>query len=189
MGGRQVAAGLLGASVLALLLAPTGLPDDYSWTAHTLSEAAAQGVPGAWVARVGLALLGAGVLVLAGWADRWGPGGRVLHGLFGGCLVASAVLPTRSWVETAAFDPTLDTLHSIAATVMGFAFAFGVVTVAVAQRRRRALDVASVAASVLLPLGMMVVPELAGLLQRAMFGTAYLWFGSELVSRPPESPP
>lgn len=189
MGGRRFVVGLLGASILALLLAPMGLPDDYSWMAHTLSEAAAQGVPGAWTARVGLALLGASVLVMAGWVSRWGPGGRMLHGLFGGCLVASAVFPTRSWVDTAAFDPTLDTLHSIAATVMGFAFAFGVVTVGVAQGRLRALDVASVAASVLLPLGMMAAPELAGLLQRAMFGTAYLWFGSELITRPPTSTP
>lgn len=170
---------MLALSAVLLMLAPAAVPDDYSWVAHTLSEAAAQGVPGAWVARLGLALFGAGVLALSWWSPSWGLAGRVLHGVFGLALVASAVFPTRSWVEGAAYDPMLDAAHSVAATGMGFAFALGVVSVAVTRRRVQVLDVAVVAASVGLPLGMLAAPGAAGVLQRAMFALAYAWYGLE----------
>lgn len=179
MHARAVALlGLLVSAVL-LLLAPLAVPSDYSWVPHTLSEAAAQGVPGAWVARLGLALFGVAVLVLARRLSVWGVAGRSLHGLFGLCLVASAAFPSRSWVDVAPFNATLDTLHSIAATAMGFAFAIGVVCVAVSRRRVRVLDGLVVAASVALPLTMLAQQDTAGLWQRAMFGLAYAWFATE----------
>lgn len=134
---------------------------------------------GAWVARLGLALFGVAVLVLARRLSVWGVAGRWLHGLFGLCLVASAVFPSRSWVDVAPFNATLDTLHSIAATAMGFAFAIGVVCVAVSRRRVRVLDGLVVAASVALPLTMLAQQDTAGLWQRAMFGLAYAWFATE----------
>lgn len=172
--------GLLASSIL-LVLAPLAVPSDYSWVRHTLSEAAAQDVPGAWVARLGLALFGVTALVLARLVPGWGEAGRALHGLFGLCLVGSAVFPSRSWVEEAPFDTTLDTLHSIAATAMGFAFAFGVVSVAVNRRRAGVLDVLVVVASVTLPLAMSSWPDSAGLWQRVMFALAYAWFATEAL--------
>ena len=44
---------LLGAALLAILLAPLAMPDDYSWVELGVSESAAQGLEGAWVARIG----------------------------------------------------------------------------------------------------------------------------------------
>lgn len=83
----------------------------------------------------------------------------------------------------ASFDATEDLLHSVAATGMGFTFAAGVLVVGLgrirAGGRMTAADVAALAASVLLPLGMSAWPELAGLLQRAMSATAYLWYALE----------
>ena len=68
---------------------------------------------------------------------------------------------------------------------MGFAFAFGVV--AVSLRRlpgdwaRRAFDLIAVATSIVIPLSMSFWDDRAGVLQRAMFLVAYLWFASEAV--------
>ncbi len=73
--------GGLGLSAVALAVAPLFVPSDYSWTSHTTSEAAAQGIEGAWMAQLGFLLLGLAVMVLStGAARRWGVGGVVLHG-------------------------------------------------------------------------------------------------------------
>ena len=50
-------------------------------------------------------------------------------------MVATAVFSTRPWVATAAFDPLEDTLHSVAATLVGFCFALGVLAVGIGCNR------------------------------------------------------
>jgi hypothetical protein len=176
----------LGASAVALGLAPVLMPDDYSWVANTTSESAAQGLDGAWLGRLGLWLFGLSVLLAASvLASSWGAVATSLHATFGVLLTASAVFSTRSWREGAAFDRTEDALHSVAATAMGFAFAIGVAVVVVrlgGQRPwRRAAGIVAVAASVVLPLGMALWPDVRGVLQRAMFAVAYLWYGLEVT--------
>jgi hypothetical protein len=178
----------LGGSALALLLAPGLMPDDYSWWAHTTSESAAQGVPGAWLARLGFVLFGVAVLLLAVSARRaWGVAGAALHGTFGVAMLATAAFSARSWVPDAAFRPTEDLVHSVAATVVGFAFALGVVAVLLhnrrGRRRRWALDLTAVVASIVIPLGMVAVPGAAGALQRLMFMVAYAWYAVEAIGR------
>jgi hypothetical protein len=184
-----VVVGLAG-SATALLLAPTLMPDSYSWLAHTTSESAAQGVEGAWLARLGFVMFGLSVLLLAAITRRvWGHVGATLHAVFGLSMLATAAFSTRSWVPDAPYDPTVDTLHSIAASAIGFAFALGIVAVAVRARRaglRRwwLLDLTALLASVLLPLGMLLRPDAAGLLQRSMFAIAYAWYVAESLRRP-----
>jgi hypothetical protein len=59
--GRAATLGVLGllvAALVALAAAPWALPASYSSAKHGLSEAAAQGVDGAWVARTGFILFG-----------------------------------------------------------------------------------------------------------------------------------
>lgn len=55
---RGTAVSLLILSVLALLFAPSQMPASYDWVQHTTSESAAQGIEGAWVARLGFMLFG-----------------------------------------------------------------------------------------------------------------------------------
>lgn len=177
----------LGASALALALAPLLMPDSYSWLSHTTSESAAQGVDGAWLARAGLLWFGLSVLLLAtACRAAWGVAGTWLHVGFGVFMVAASVFSTRSWQPGVAYDPVEDALHSVAATAMGFAFAVGVVAVllaaAPAQRWRRwPFDLFAVAASVLLPLGMVALAGASGALQRVMFAVAYAWYASEAI--------
>jgi hypothetical protein len=96
----------------------------------------------------------------------------------------TAVFSTRPW-QPGAFDRTEDTLHSVAATAMGFAFAIGVLATFAHARwqgtpRRGALDAVAVGASVLLPLGMAWWSTAGGVLQRVMFLIAYLWYAGDV---------
>lgn len=175
----------LAVSVFALAVAPAVMPPSYEWLSHTTSESAAQGVPGAWVARLGFVGFGAGVVLLAGGAVAgWGKVGALLHATFGIAMVATAAFSVRPWDPALPFDRVEDLLHSVAATGMGFAFAFGVFAVALRRPRgaRRWHDVVAIVASVVLPLAMVAVPELAGLLQRGMFVVAYAWYGGAAVA-------
>jgi hypothetical protein len=99
-------------------------------------------------------------------------------------MIIVASFSIRSWEAGAPYDSTEDLLHSIAATIMGFAFALGVVVVAGARRagggRVSALDVLAVLVSVVIPIAM-TATDSAGVLQRLMFLTAYLWYGREVM--------
>ena len=181
---RVVAGAALFGSAVALAAAPAALTDSYSWIEHTTSESGAQGVQGAWVARTGFLLFGLSVVRIARLRrPLWGQSATALHLVFATCMMAVAAYSARSWIPTAAFDSTEDLLHSIFATLMGFAFAFGVAAVALERRRDdgswRFLDVAAVTASVVLPLGMSIDGSVDGVLQRVMFAIAYLWFVRE----------
>jgi hypothetical protein len=183
-------------SALALGIAPVLMPSSYDWLAHTTSESAAQGVPAAWVARMGLGLFGASVLaVVAVAASRWNAAARVLHVGFALAMVATAAFSARSWDASVPYSELEDLAHSVAATVMGFAFAFGVFAVSLGRRQwgaRRSFDVVAIVASVVLPLGMLGLPDLAGLLQRLMFVIAYAWYAAEAIAassrRGPQEP-
>ena len=183
-----LAATLLIGSALALTAAPAAMPDTYSWIRHTTSESAAQGVSGAWIARLGFLLFGLAVAWLAVDDRRaWPPITRGALVAFGVSMVATAAFSTRPWWSGAAFDPTEDLLHSITATTMGFAFAIGLAAHAVTRRgdrARLAVDVLGITASVVLPLAMSILPDWAGLLQRLMFAIAYAWFIVDVLRQP-----
>jgi hypothetical protein len=174
-------------SAAALLAAPGLMPAGYSWLTHTTSESAAQGLNGAWLARLGFILFGLAVVWLASFRSSvWARAAVWCHLAFGVCMLGTAAFSHAPWLDGVPFDPVEDLLHSITATVMGFAFAFGVVA-RFLQRERgdkwgRALDATAVAAAAFLPLLMATQPEIIGLLQRVMFGTAYVWYGREAIA-------
>ena len=183
---KLLAVGLLIVSALALLLAPLMMPDSYSWLRHTTSESAAQGITGAWLARLGFLLLGLTVIWLAErLSDSWSLPVRLLHRAFGLFMVGAAVFSSKPWLPNLPYDPIEDALHSFTATAMGFAFAIGV-GLRLWQREQGRLgcilDVAAIVASVAIPLAMSALPEWDGLLQRGMFTIAYIWYGSELIT-------
>jgi len=171
---------------LFLGLAPLIMTESFSWVAHTTSESAAQGLSGAWLARLGFFVFGLAVLWLASMAgEQWGRWATISHRAFGFLLLAAAVFSHRPYEASVPYDATEDLLHSISATAMGFAFALGVLAVMVGSDRvnirRRVLGFVAIGASVVVPLGMAALPDRAGLLQRAMFLVAYLWYGSEAL--------
>jgi hypothetical protein len=52
-------------AILSLALAPLLMPAGYDWVRHTTSESAAQGLDGAWLARLGFVAFGLAVLASA----------------------------------------------------------------------------------------------------------------------------
>jgi hypothetical protein len=178
------------ASAIALGLAPALMPGDYSWLTHGTSESAAQGVSGVWLARLGFVLWGLAVLWLASRsARRWGRAATALHLVFGVAMTSAAAFSTRSWRAGADFDATEDLLHSIAANVIGFAFALGVLALIIRQLRAqvppRRFDLVAVGAAALLPIGMSIWGDVDGVLQRLMFVVAYVWYALEAWTAPP----
>lgn len=183
---RFMALSTLVASAAALALAPFVLDNSYSWVEHTTSESGAQGVDGAWLARAGFLLFGLAVLWISHQKRRqWGQPATAFNVVFGVSMVAVAAFSLRSWEIGSEFDQTEDLLHSVFATLMGFAFAFGVTAVAIRLRREdfpwRALDIIAVAASVILPIGMGMFGQVDGVLQRLMFAIAYVWYAREAL--------
>jgi hypothetical protein len=162
------------------------MPAGYDWVSQTTSESGAQALVGAWVARLGFLTFGLAVLLLGTQArDVWWRGALWLHMGFGVALTATAAFSHRPWLADVPFDALEDTLHSIAATGMGFAFAGGVVARFVQRRRQRTpaagLDVVAILAATLLPLAMWAIPSRDGLLQRTMMLVAYVWYAREAL--------
>ncbi len=173
---------ILVVSAALLAVAPAVVGNGYSVTANTLSESAAQATRGAWVARGGFLLFGLGVLWLTAIKREWPPVARFLHGIFGVAMTTIAVFSHKPFVADVPYDQVEDSLHSVGATVIGFAFAAGVLVVSWNRIRRwRFLDILALAAAVLVPIAMPRYPEWDGILQRVMFLVAYVWYGVEAV--------
>ncbi len=177
---------LLAISAFSLLAAPLLMPESYSWLSHTTSESGAQGVSGAWLARLGFLTFGLAVLWLAAsLRSVWPRGANWLHTAFAVFMIATATFSHQPWMVGTPFDPVEDSLHSFTATAMGFAFALGVLVRLLQRDRRdlysRAFDLAALLAATVIPLLMVYLPTTDGLLQRLMFLTAYLWYGNEAL--------
>jgi hypothetical protein len=178
---------LLLASATLVVLAAIEMPPPYSWRTHSISESAAQGQLHAWLARLSFLCFGSAVLLLSlARKPIWGCGAYWSHFVFAACMLGTAAFSHKPWLPGVPFDAFEDLLHSATATGMGFAFAAGVV-VRFFQREpaataARVLDViALLAATLLSPIGA-ALPEFGGVLQRAMFGVAYFWYGAEALS-------
>ena len=177
---------LLICSAFCIYIAPLSMPIDYSWLSNSISESGAQGLHHAWIARLGFLLFGLGVLWLTLYRrTTWASGTYWMQLTFAVSMLGTAAFSHKPWLAGAQIDPVEDFLHSLTATGMGFAFAFGVV-VRFMQRRKnerfqRTSDlVAILAASMLTPIGG-AMPAIVGLLQRTMFAIAYLWFIQEAL--------
>lgn len=183
---------MLATGLALLAAAPLALRDSYSysWVDQGTSESAAQGIDGAWVARLGFVTLGLAVVWLASLrASAWRWAGTALHLAFGIGLICGAVYSTKPWWEGASYVESEDLLHSVCATVVGIGFVGGVVAVMVARRLPSTTaaipDILAIVVTTTIPL--MMWADIWGLLQRAMFVTAAIWYGHEAwLARPPE---
>lgn len=179
---------LLLIAMAALVTAPALMPDSYDWLRHTTSESAAQGVQGAWLARLGFLCFGLGVLWLAAqMRGAWPWPVRALHAAFGVLMMATAAFSTKPWLAGATFDPIEDQLHSITATGLGFLFPIALGLRMVARRRDTAglvFDMLGIVLSLAMPLAMLSEVIWIGVLQRVMFAVAFAWFIVERVRAP-----
>ena len=174
--------GLLVLAVLALGIAPVWMPESYSWVEYGTSESAAQGIDGAWIARSGFILFGLAVLLLVPLRRNvWQVAGSVLHTGFAVSMFAVAAFSTKPWEEGVTFVESEDLLHSLFASVMGFCFVGGVVTVMVLRRATSFRTVAPdiVALAITATVMLLLSSSVWGVLQRLIFLTAAVWYARE----------
>lgn len=177
---------VLALSLTALAVAPFFMPDGYSVISHSVSESGSQGVPGGWVARLGMVLLGVSVLMLSRLkrAD-WGTWATVFHTSFGVSMVLTAFFSHAPWDGS---EPNVleDTLHSITSFMVGMSFIAGVALVAARRAktgRFRWGDALAAGIAILVSLTM-AQTNMGGLLQRLMFLVAYVWYATETLRAP-----
>lgn len=174
------------ASIVCLSVSPFFMPIDYSWIANTTSESAAQGLRNAWIARLGFVTFGLAVIWQSAYLKSgWSISVRCFHSIFGISMLFVAVFSKKHWNDSIVFDPIEDMLHSVFATVMGFAFSFGVLFSFFKKGRdpwRKLLDVAAISISIVIPILMLYFRNIDGLIQRLMFGVSYFWYLRELMT-------
>jgi hypothetical membrane protein len=170
---------LLGVLVagLAILVAPWVNVTGYTSIRHSISELGAQGAPNAWIMNAGFLAFGAGVLVDAARSIRQAVATGVLFLVFGVAMMLAGVFAHRPIDPAAAYSVREDDLHSLASSVAGASFALGVLAYGWTRRKLAHLWAhgPAIAAALLLPLGMIVLPETAGALQRVMFLVSFVW--------------
>lgn len=153
------------------LLPPWSVPE-YDILQHTTSLLGAQGAPGAFLMNGVFLLLGVAVILSALSAF---PGMPLLRGLlllFGASLFLTGIFQHRPLDPGLDYRIRADALHSLFATLTGFAFSLGVVE---KGRWRRWGALLMGTASTVLSLLMAGTPELRGLFQRLLFLLAFPW--------------
>lgn len=176
----------LALSMLLFALAPLALPPSYSWVKLGVSEAAAQGLSGAWIARGGFVLLGLAVLGICVLRHGvWRTLATGLHACFGIGMVMVAVYSHAPWQAGVPYVELEDRLHSAFASVVGFSFLAGVAaTLAVRRPRTRARAAGDIAALVVTgTIPLLMSAPIWGSLQRLMFLTAATWYALEVLSQ------
>lgn len=175
---------LLAFSGLLVMLAAYIMPDGYSWRFHSISESAAQGQHGAWIARLSFLCFGAAAFLLSlAMRNHWPRLTYWSNLIFATSMFGAAAFSHSPWVPGQATDQFEDFLHSVFASGMGFAFCVGLVARFVNRGANasfgRALDALALVLATVLPLLLASGSNSGGLLQRVMFAVAYLWFARE----------
>lgn len=173
----------LASSMLLLALAPIALPQSYSWVELGTSEAAAQGIAGAWVTRAGFVLFGLAVLGVCVLRHRaWKALATGLHGCFGVGMGMVAVYSHAPWQVGAPYVELEDQLHSVFASVVGFSFIAGVATTLIVRRPRTRASVLGDVTALMITgtIPLLMAGPVWGILQRLMFFTAAAWYASEV---------
>ncbi|HEY0625531.1 MAG TPA: DUF998 domain-containing protein [Allosphingosinicella sp.] len=180
----RIAAIFLLLSLAALTLAPLAMPSSYNWIDHTTSESAAQGVPNAWIARLGFASWGMAALLLAARKLRMGEKlGAAALTIFGVSMAGAASFSTKPWEGGSEYSAFADQAHTFFASTMGMAFLIAVISgPAVRRERPHWTEAAAFLAALLMPTVMAVEPTVAGAAQRFMFLFAYIWFFHQSVA-------
>jgi hypothetical protein len=159
---------------VTILAGPLYSEPEYDWLRHSVSELAAQNTRNAWIMKVGLFAFGAGVFIDYLRNRRLQD---IPFAAFGVFIAVSAFFSHKPFVEGRAVSQSLDTAHSILATLAGFSAVLGFVVRFLSERQlgRRFVYVGLSVAYTLLPLLMVAYPQAAGAFQRVIFGSFFIW--------------
>jgi hypothetical protein len=161
----------------AVLAGPWYTVDGYRVAVNAISELAAQGTQCAWIMRLGFIVLGTAIVADGLRSRRPHVVPFIAYGLF---MAAAGLVAHRPIQPSMPYDRLADQLHSVAASLAGFAITIGLVWdgILAPSRVRRGVALATALLCVVMPLGMMYLPAYQGLIQRLMFAAvlAWLWF-------------
>jgi hypothetical membrane protein len=169
--------------VTVILIAQLLILPDYVWTAHTVSELAAQGVPTAWVMQLGFLGFG-GLMAWALWGKRrdgrYRPIADMLLLVYGLAIGFAGIFSTAPFISGVAYAARESALHSLFATTAGFAFSLGILVYAWREGGRRPwhflfflLVTGCSAAFGLSENG--VLPLGRGIVQRLLYLVSFIW--------------
>ena len=169
----------------AALVAPFLSHPDYSSIRHTVSQLAGQAMPGAWMMRAGFWAFGLGTLAAAVVTLRREPAVSAALAVFGAAMAAAALWSNLPIDPALGGDAAEDRAHSIAASVMGFAFCTACLVRLGAAGWPRAdrLSWLGAMASIALPALMLALPDVQGVPQRVMFAIAFAWIARQFAGR------
>jgi hypothetical protein len=166
--------------VFVIVLAHFFTPAGYDLRLNTISEMAAQGLPNAWIMQAGF--LGFGALSTVGLLWIGLRRERSWWAVAPFALYAACIALTGIWSTT---YPGLDVpvssiasdLHSLFATVAGFALVAAMLACAVLVRtwKVRGIHLAFAAGVIALSASFGAFPDVQGLFQRAMYVVGFAW--------------
>jgi hypothetical membrane protein len=172
--------------LLTMSLLPLLRQDDYSLIRHTTSQLGAQQAPYAWIMNLGFILIGLASLIAAWQAFRRHPFQKVILSLFSLSLILTGFFSHAPIDPSLPYSLAIDQVHSILATVTGFAFtvfAFSMMFIEqTTVRRLLALAIACMATG--LSMLMWLVGSFAGIWQRLIFILAFAWLIFSLQAFP-----
>jgi hypothetical membrane protein len=109
--------------ILAAAIGPLVSHPDYTSLGHTTSELAGQAMPNAWIMRTGFAMFDLCTALAAAMLLREHPITMTPLTVFGAAMMAAAIWSNAPIDRAAEYSVREDELHSIAASLMGVAFA------------------------------------------------------------------
>lgn len=151
--------------------------ENYSIIEHTTSQLGAQYTPNSWIMNLTFVLLG-GSAIHDGWSyldNYWFQ--KIALVVFGGALLLTGVYSHAPIQSLISFDVREDEIHSIFASLTGWAFTVFAVSMAFVDstldRKRLAITIAFIAT--LLSVLMFQVDEIQGIWQRLIFIISFGW--------------
>ncbi len=171
--------------IAVIIIAHFFAPPEYNWTQNTVSDLAAQGLKYQWVMQAGF--IGFGLLLNIGFAQKFIATQKVSYPdllimIYGLAILLSGFLSTEPFIKGVSYSVKESNLHSLCATVAGFAFTFGifyrlVIAPTSGEKWLHAIFFLLVMGTSLL-FGLSesgVLPIAKGIIQRSLYLVSFIW--------------
>ncbi len=159
---------------LAIITGPLYTVENYHFLSDTISELGAQNTRNNFIAIIGFISFGLGIVI--DWI-RHPSTFRIPFLLFGAGMLLAGIFPHKPIDPTTDFSATVDSLHSLLATLSGIAITVGFLqfTLFPPPKAPRLLSGYMASLCFFVPIAMFSFPEYAGILQRCMYAHVFVW--------------
>jgi len=165
--------------VLVILTAHIFVPEPYNWMHNTISELASQGYRNKWIMQVGF--IGFGILLSIGvfqnirveenYRFR-----QILLVIYAVGILLAGIFCTRPFVDGIPYSEVEARLHSIFASIAGFALSAAMLLYFLTDHsRRRILHAISLVLVLGLSISFGLASSYAGIVQRILYLVGFIW--------------